>query len=283
MPSSLSRLLPSIFACVSSVLAHGRITNVTVLPLSSSSSSANESKIYPGFDPQTNIPPSVSPPSPAWTAFNLGNIYVSPSSFNTSDIVCHFNATPGTEHIDVVPEQELRLQWNEWPNSHKGPVLTYLASCGKDCTDVDKSALEWVKIDELGWLNSSGMAILGGTWASDVLISQRFSWVAKVPDELASGAYVLRHEIIALHVADEPDGAQAYPQCVNLRVGNGGTKKIEGGVKGDELYTATDAGISVDIHRGVTSYAIPGPKVWKDATAYRQTNQKRAIGRIEER
>jgi hypothetical protein len=33
-----------------------------------------------------------------------------------------------------------------------------------------------------------------------------------IPSTLKPGAYVLRHEIIALHGARSDDGAQAYPQ-----------------------------------------------------------------------
>jgi cellulase len=39
-----------------------------------------------------------------------------------------------------------------------------------------------------------------------------FSWNVKVPSSLAPGSYVLRHEIIGLHSAGNPNGAQNYPQ-----------------------------------------------------------------------
>lgn len=160
-------------------------------------------------------------------------------------------------------------------------MLTYLAACNNgSCTSADKEKLEWVKIDELGWLNSSGWEALGGTWASDVLIANKFSWIVKVPENLAEGAYVLRHEIIALHVANETDGAQAYPQCVNIRVEKASavgedTKKIEGGILGNKLYKAMDKGILVDIHGKIAGYEIPGPKLWIGATKIKQPNEKR--------
>ena len=40
-----------------------------------------------------------------------------------------------------------------------------------------------------------------------------------LPSNLASGGYLLRHEIIALHLADQPGGATFYPACVQLEVG----------------------------------------------------------------
>jgi lytic cellulose monooxygenase (C1-hydroxylating) len=116
---------------------------------------------------------------------------------------------------------------------------------------------------------------LGGTWASDVLIANKASWTVKVPEMLVSGDYVLRHEIIALHVADQANGAQAYPQCVNLRVvGSSEGKKLEGGVVASELYGMRDKGILVDIHGNVTGYDIPGPRVWSHANEFRQPSKK---------
>ncbi|KAG9186386.1 lytic cellulose monooxygenase (C1-hydroxylating) [Alternaria panax] len=226
------------------VEAHGRVIQTTT----------STGTIYPGWDPASSS--NLTPPYPlvAWSASNLGNIYIPPSQFNTSNISCHYNALPGTLHIPITAGEELKLQWNEWPTSHVGPVTTYLAECQGSCAGVNKEDLQWVKIDELGWLNSTGWdeIDLGGTWAANMLIANGFSWVVRIPEVLAEGNYVLRHEIIALHVAEKGDGAQAYPQCVNLRVVAKGArrerKKLDGGVLGRELYGMMDEGILVDIH-----------------------------------
>jgi hypothetical protein len=47
-------------------------------------------------------------------------------------------------------------------------------------------------------------------------VENGFSWNVKVPSSLASGSYVLRHEIIGLHSAGNPNGAQAYPQVSTI-------------------------------------------------------------------
>lgn len=247
------------------ISAHARITNITT----------STGEVYTGWDPEFALQPTPLPPLAAWSASNLGNVYVSPSAFNTSNIACHFDASPGSLHINSTAGDSLSLRWNEWPVSHKGPVLSYLAACdGADCSKANKEKLEWVKIEELGWLNSTGWEFgLGGTWASDVLIANEFTWRVKVPDDLAEGAYVLRHEIIALHVADEVDGAQAYPQCVNIRVRGGGQKKIASGRVGKELYGAKDKGILVDVHRKIEGYEIPGPKVWDGVVRSKQPHE----------
>ncbi|KAF1834746.1 glycoside hydrolase [Decorospora gaudefroyi] len=248
--------------------AHGRITKVTT----------SSGVVYPGWDPASTSPSTtLTPPHPlaAWSASNLGNVYIPPDQFDTSNIACHYNSVPGALHINATAGETLRLQWNEWPVSHVGPVMTYLAECTGSCADADKETLQWVKIDELGWLNSTGWdeLMLGGTWASSVLIANGFEWMVKIPDMLAGGNYVLRHEIIALHVADEVDGAQAYPQCVNLRVGRGGSMVLDGGVLGTQLYGIRDEGILVDVHRKMDGYQIPGPQLWSGATPLKQPNQ----------
>jgi hypothetical protein len=44
------------------------------------------------------------------------------------------------------------------------------------------------------------------------LTENNFAWNVKIPASLAAGSYVLRHEIIGLHSAGNPNGAQNYPQ-----------------------------------------------------------------------
>lgn len=264
-------LLKALFKCFSLATlaaAHGRITNIRT----------SKGDVYIGWDPEAANAPKPLPSLAAWTASNLGNIYISPAYFNTSHLACHFNATPGLLHVNASTGDSLRLQWNEWPVSHKGPVLNYLAYCGESCTNTTREQLEWVKIDELGWLNSSGWEGLGGTWATDVLIANNFTWTVEIPETLKEGAYVLRHEIIALHVADGLDGAQAYPQCVNINVkkglhSNSTDVGFSGGVIGSKLYSARDKGILVDIHGKIDGYEIPGPKLWSGIRRTKQPNE----------
>jgi cellulase len=263
----ITRIALALFALVTSTSAHARITNITT----------SSGVVYPGWDPELALSNNIPAPLAAWSASNIGNIFVAPSYFNTSDIACHFDSTPGTLHINITAGDELKMQWIEWPVSHKGPVLAYLAACEGSCADADKNTLKWVKIGESGWLNgtNTGVEGLAGTWASDVLIAGNAAWMVKVPSSLAGGNYVLRHEIIALHVADQVNGAQAYPQCVNLRVvGTGDGKRLDGGVVASQLYQMRDKGILVDIHGDVRGYDIPGPALWEFSEEVRQPMQK---------
>ncbi|KAL4734760.1 glycosyl hydrolase family 61-domain-containing protein [Aspergillus similis] len=93
-----------------------------------------------------------------------------------------------------------------------------------------------------------------GTWAN-------FSRTVNIPPDIASGNYVLRYEIIALHSAENKDRAQSYPQCINLKIIGSGTA-TPAGTLGTELYTETDAGIYFNIWNALSSYVIPGAALY---------------------
>lgn len=141
-----------------------------------------------------------------------------------------------------------------WP--HPGPIVDYLANCNGDCETVDKTSLEFFKIDGVGLISGGDP----GNWASDVLIANNNTWVVKIPEDLAPGNYVLRHEIIALHSAGQADGAQNYPQCFNLAVSGSGSLQPSG-VKGTALYHSDDPGVLINIYTSPLAYTIPGPSV----------------------
>jgi hypothetical protein len=133
-----------------------------------------------------------------------------------------------------------------------------MANCNGNCSDVDKTTLEFFKIDAGGLIDDT---TIPGTWASDELIAASYSRTLTIPTDIEAGDYVLRHEIIALHGAEDLDGAQNYPQCINLKVTGSGTAKPSGTL-GTALYKDTDPGIYVDIWNTLTTYVIPGPTLY---------------------
>jgi hypothetical protein len=84
-------------------------------------------------------------------------------------------------------------------------------------------------------------------------------WNVTIPTNIASGKYVLRHEIIALHSAGSQDGAQNYPQCINLEVTGGAGTADPTGTPSEALYHDTDPGILINIYESIATYTIPGP------------------------
>lgn len=190
----------------------------------------------------------------AWFATNTDNGFVAPSAFGDADIICHKGAENAVKSAKVKAGEKITIKWDTWPESHKGPVIDYLAACGADgCTKVDKTDLKFFKIAEAGMTS-------GGKFASDDLIAAGNTWEVTIPTSLKAGSYVLRHEIIALHAAGQENGAQNYPQCFNLEVTGSGTEQ-PAGVAGTSLYTATEKGIVFDLYNNPTSYPIPGPKL----------------------
>ncbi|KAG5973265.1 hypothetical protein E4U55_000621 [Claviceps digitariae] len=238
--SIIKFLLPLGYALT--VAAHGRVSEVVIKGVA-----------YEGY----NSPAWASNPNPpnvfAWTISQMDLGFVAPSKFNSPDIICHRDAKPAKSHVQVAAGDILTMKWTPWPESHHGPVMDYLANCHGPCETVDKTKLEFFKIDAVGLVKQHPQ-----TFGDDILISNNNSWRLQIPEKLAAGNYVLRHETIALHSAGNMDGAQAYPQCFNLKITGSGTLQ-PAGVKGTELYKTTEPGILSNIYVPELKYEIPGP------------------------
>ncbi|KAL1582853.1 hypothetical protein WHR41_08643 [Cladosporium halotolerans] len=227
------------------VAAHGHVKSITV----------NGGQTYPGAVPNWYyLPANQVPATAGWYALNQDNGFVEPSKFGTSDIACHKSAKPGSTSIPVKAGDTLKLQWDTWPESHHGPVIDYLAKVNS-FSSATASSLSFFKIAESGLINGASPP---GTWASDNLIKNGNAWNVKIPSSLPSGSYVLRHEIIGLHSAGSNNGAQNYPQCINLQV-TGGSGSVPSGTPATSLYKANDPGILISIYQSLSSYKIPGP------------------------
>lgn len=105
----------------------------------------------------------------------------------------------------------------------------------------------WFKVQEDGRQGTSN------TWGATPLM--KAGGVAKytVPKCIASGYYLVRHEIIALHSAYSYPGAQFYPGCHQLKVSGGGSTTPSDLVSFPGAYKSTDAGITYDAYKGKSS------------------------------
>ncbi|KAI1190204.1 lytic polysaccharide monooxygenase [Nemania serpens] len=203
-------------------------------------------------------PTGTAPVTPGWRALNQDNGFVSPNAYTTSDIACHKSATPGGTYVSANSGDTLTLYWNTWPDTHRGPIINYLAKCSGECTSAAPGSLSFTKISQGAYISGSNP----GTWVTDTMVAKNFTSDVKIPAGLAPGNYVLRHEIIALHAAGSPNGAQSYPQCLNLKIGGSGSKALPAGVPATKFYTPTDPGILFNLYTTFNSYPIPGPAVW---------------------
>lgn len=186
------------------------------------------------------------------------NGFVAPDEFGTADIICHRDGAPGPISAPVAAGGKVELQWNTWPESHHGPMIDYIAPVDGDFASIEPASLKWVKIDEAGLISGSNP----GHWATDDLLADNITWVSTIPDSLAPGNYVLRHEILALHSAGNAGGAQAYPQCINLEVTGSGSASPSDGVAATSFYTPEDPGILFNLYEEFSEYVIPGPALW---------------------
>ena len=178
----------------------------------------------------------------------------------------------------------LIVVYSKWPHN-TGPMLTYMANCGPTpCNKFDISGAKWFKISQDGRV--------GSTWAQAGLstFSKLFSpfnisfhhpsfslvvtgGVAKsfIPKNLAPGNYLVRHEIIALHLATTKGLAEFYPACAQVKVGGSET----GGPSPGDLvsipgaYNDNDPGIfDPSVFDTSVPYVFPGPPIatFVDAT-----------------
>lgn len=235
--------------------AHGIVTKVTI-----------GTQTYQGYDPsfqyQTPQPVVIGWSSPE----SQDRGPVPGTAYGDPDIICARGATPAQTSAPIAAGDSVSLQWTEWPQSHHGPVLDYLAKCPGDCSTVDKTTLKFFKIDGVGMTSTTGTP---PNFADDDMIKNNNTWTVKIPSDIAPGNYVLRHETIALHEANRDGGSQPYPQCINLQITGSGTANPDG-VLGTALYKQSDPGILFNIYTQFTSttqYPVPGPPLYSGASA----------------
>ncbi|KAK1566302.1 family 61 glycosyl hydrolase [Colletotrichum navitas] len=242
-------------------LGHSRVLNFVV-----------DGASYEGFNPQRTTPKALA----AWGTSVKNDGWIGTESYGKPDIVCHTSATNARAHVPVTAGTTIGFQWQGWPESHHGPVLTYLAYCGEEagsCEAADKTRLNFFAIDKVGLVdpeaNATSFATAWGTWATDILIQNNATWTVQIPPKVVPGHYVLRHEIIALHYARVfGQGAQHYPQCVNIEVVGEGNVKPSGTL-GTHLYRPAEEGLVYDISQSPTgTYNIPGPTVYAGERAF---------------
>ena len=131
----------------------------------------------------------------------------------------------------------------------------------------DRKEISWLSLGS-GRSQCVSQTVLS---TSQFIISFFFSLVvtgavatASLPKTLAAGSYLLRHEIIALHLATSLGGAEFYPACAQIQVGGSET----GAPTSDELvsipgaYHDDDPGIfDPQVFDTSAPYTFPGPPI----------------------
>ncbi|ORY71374.1 glycosyl hydrolase family 61-domain-containing protein [Pseudomassariella vexata] len=167
-------------------------------------------------------------------------------------------SSPAALHADAVAGSEVTLHWTLWPESHFGALVTYMAKCpDTGCQDyMPESDAVWFKVAESGLIDKAT-----NEWAVTALETAGNSGATyTIPECLASGYYLVRHEIIAVFLANEYPGVQLYPGCHQLKVTGTGSTVPSDLVSFPGAYQPTDAGITWDSSE--ETYPIPGPALF---------------------
>lgn len=186
------------------------------------------------------------------------------SSVTSADIACNANPSASTALCTVAAGGKASVEMHQQPGdrscsneaiggNHDGPVIVYMAKVDNALTASATSA-KWFKVAQLGLISKD-------VWGTDSLNSNCGKFEFTVPSCIPSGNYLVRAEVIALHVAGQLNGAQPYVSCFTVNVTGGGSTQPPT-VSFPGAYSATDPGIKFDIYGSYTSYTIPGPAVF---------------------
>ncbi|KAG8893243.1 Esterase/lipase/thioesterase, partial [Tulasnella sp. 408] len=246
-------------AAATQVAAHGYVSSAVI-----------GGTTYTGYLPYTD--PYTSPTPQRIIRAIPGNGPVTDMSL--IDIQCNgwseggvIGSSPAPLYATPAPAgSTVTLQWTDWPDTHIGPVITYMAKVpsGQSVTSWSPgTSAVWFKVAEAGLDTSTN------TWAAIKLIADGNKYSFTIPSTLAPGQYIIRHEIIALHSSYTYPGAQSYPSCIQIEVTGSGTVTPSGSklVAFPGAYGSTTAGLvwplwnPNNLQSGV-SYPIPGPALY---------------------
>ncbi|CAJ2509095.1 Uu.00g141210.m01.CDS01 [Anthostomella pinea] len=193
----------------------------------------------PGYQVGIRMPPSNNPVT----------------DVTSTDIVCNVGGTDGTGVATVAAAagDSIKVQWDQ--SSHPGPITHMLYGPVDSAAATTGVGAGWFKIDELDYVD--------GEWANVIMGADNMTHTFTLPAKLASGEYLLRSEMEALHASTTVGGAQFYIGCAQLSItGSGSACTPEISLPGD--YSAEDADIYIpDFYYGFdpTTFVAPGGAV----------------------
>ncbi|CAL1702642.1 unnamed protein product [Somion occarium] len=221
---SFATLLIFVTAALPFVSAHGFVSQVAI-----------DGTLYKGNHPNKGE----QFPSPV----RLINDPAPVKHADNPNLSCGQNAKNAKVVADANPGSLLTFSWQSgddsvplWPHN-TGPMITYMAECtGTTCDKFDSTQAKWFKIHEVGKKTD------GKTWVQADIQSGK-SLTVPLPDDIKAGDYLVRHEIVALHLATDIGGAEFYPSCTQVRVGGNGTGVPDKTVSFPGAYKDDSAGI----------------------------------------
>jgi len=236
----------SVSAFVAGALAHGGVLSYEI---------ANPAAYVKGFVPY-NSASGQSTMQREWDSYN-------PIQDPTlSSMACNAAGTAGALQQTIAAGSAITAYWNNpWPHTI-GPMVVWMASCGSSCLSFEPTGAVWFKIQQTGLVSGT---LPTGLWGSGQMVADNSSWTVTIPSTLKAGAYLIRHETMAIHTANAP---QWYPECGQLLVTGSGTASPSSTYMASipGVYSMSDPNVDIDVYssanQDVTTYTIPGPAVW---------------------
>ncbi|KAI0053817.1 lytic polysaccharide monooxygenase [Auriscalpium vulgare] len=185
----------------------------------------------------------------------------------STDLTCNVNGLSGSgvSTVSIPAGANITFEWHQHAQrtgedpisgGHKGAVQVYVAKAPSTAASFDGQGAVWTKIYSSGLLNPSTEQ-----WATDVVNATQGKHSVVIPASLPAGDYLLRAEIIALHVASSYPGAQFYIGCAQATITGGGSASPTK-ISLPGAYKSTDPGITVNIYNNLQNYTAPGGAVW---------------------
>lgn len=184
---------------------------------------------------------------------------------NGPGMTCGRDSKPASQIATVTAGSTIKMSWEDHPgdtwNHDLGPLMTYMTKVpsGQTADKFNPSNAQWFKVAQDGIQKN-------GKWAQASLMTGAFHSVT-IPKNIPSGQYLIRAEIIALHLADKRGGVEFYGNCIQVDVkgGTGGANFLNGvtTAKFPGTYSLDDKGIHVNVFNGKLNYVFPGPPVAK--------------------
>lgn len=184
------------------------------------------------------------------------------------DLACGNNGTVGVGRVCPVPDgATITFEYRLLPDkpgqgagqgvidpSHKGPCTVYAKKVDSAISD-KASGDGWFKLWEEGYDESAGK------WCTEKLIASQGLMSVTLPKGLVGGYYLLRSELLALHLATQGD-PQYFVGCAQVFLESSGNLGPVSTVAIPGIVSKTDASDSFNIYETPMKlpYPIPGPE-----------------------
>ncbi|GAA5965753.1 hypothetical protein JCM3765_007332 [Sporobolomyces pararoseus] len=221
-----------------------------------------------------------------WSSVGQASSYMRVPSSNSpvkdlssSSMACNDRGTTAVSGTLSVPAgATIEPQWwhagdigqDPIDGSHKGPLTTWISPLS-----ANTKGNVWVQIASESFYSASS------EWAVTRLNANKGKNKVVIPKSLAPGDYLVRFDLVGLHEAQSPGGAQFYPNCAQIKVTGSGSVKLPAGVAFPGFYTSSTPGIVYNIYTGSstvgTDYVAPGTGVWDGTSSYSTETCKKPI------